>query len=183
MKVEYWEQIADKWCLITDGLDALLVSTETDLSDPDLLKRFQAEAKPLAKERLRLFQRCVARKIRITPFDMKQYFLRQGDMENHGKAEQLASDYPGAGIRQIKDELDYFGQAFLAGFLDFYHQRLTKEVEGYERVLHLLEERNLSGEAAAFYLVKATKGALDIVISGFSDLEEARESLLHFYEE
>ncbi|MGT2907202.1 hypothetical protein [Streptococcus dentiloxodontae] len=180
IRVEYWEDISDKWYLVANDHNGLIVKEETDLKDPALILKFKSEAIPLTKARTRLFQHYVSSRVRVSSFDMKEYFLRKIDLENHKKVNRLASEHPKAIFRQIKAEFDYFGKAFLKGFLEVYHIKLTNEVDKYERALHIVGESNLGGDEDFFSIVKPTRGDVEVVVSGFVDFEHARENLDRF---
>lgn len=179
MKLEEWEGIASRKLLVDK--DRALILKETDLTDKDGLKeRLEQESLPLNQARKKLVRREVSKNVKFSGFELKQHFLKKGELENSKKTDELESENPKTNLAKVKNETEFFGLSFLEGFLEFYGVKLDLAVKRYEDELHIIEERDLITNRQSASIVKSSDGMIDKVVT-VKDKKRAEEELKKFY--
>ena len=180
MKIERFEKIKNLY-LVKDNEEAIIVKKNAKLSILDIKKQFAKEKKPIDQQRKQIFKSQVAETIKIKPFEMKQYFLKNGDIENSNKAINLASENAVTNLKQIKNELTFFGQSFLEGFVSVFGIKMDKALDRYENNFMIIEEEELETGRKESFIVKFKDGVKRGVTPPIETMEKAREQLEIFY--
>ena len=119
--------------------------------------------------------------ISIKDFELKQFFLKKGELGNSEKCHKLKSDKPNETLKQIKNETEFFGLSFLEGFLEFYGIKLDMAVERYEKQLHIIEEENPRTHDKNASIIKSRNGIIDKIVT-LKDKKQANRELEKFYQ-
>ena len=75
---------------------------------------------PVDDARRKLFKNTLKKNIKIEPVKLAGYFESKYEPENAKKVAKLESDSATKQFKQIKNEMQFFGESFLEGFLGFY---------------------------------------------------------------
>lgn len=81
--------------------------------------------------RRKLFKNTIKKNIKIDPTKLAGYFEFKYEPENAKKVAKLESDNATKQFKQIKNEMQFFGESFLEGFLGFYGIKLDNALERY----------------------------------------------------
>ena len=138
MKVESWQGIKGK--LVHDDQKAIVVDDDQELADQKQLQaRLASDGLPIDEARQAMIKKTVKRQLKIEPIKLSGWFNRHQDSHNAKKVEQLVSEKPTHQYKQIKNEMTFFGESFLEGFLGFYGLEVDNALGRYEHNLHVLE--------------------------------------------
>ena len=119
MKVESWQGINGK--LVHDGQKAIVVDNDQALTDQKQLQAIlDQDGQPIDEVRRAMIKKTVKRQLKTPPLKLRGWFNRHQDSQNAKKVEKLVSDKPTHQYKQIKNEMTFFGESFLEGFLGFY---------------------------------------------------------------
>lgn len=182
MKVESWQGIKGK--LVHDDQKAIVVDDDQNLTDRrQLQKVLDQDGQPVAEARQAMIKKTVKRQLKIEPIKLSGWFNRHQDSHNAKKVEQLVSEKPTHQYKQIKNEMTFFGESFLEGFLGFYGLEVDNALGRYEHNLHVLEVQELGQSEKEYYLATTNKqGDLRIATEPLPNQQIAEEQLDKFYQ-
>ena len=124
MKKESWQGI--KGSLVYEDDKAIIVDEADDIKDTEKLSKQLAEkGQPIKEARHQLLKNSIKKNIKTDPLKLSGWFNRKYDSDNAKKTEKLESNKPTRQYKQIKNELTFFGESFLEGFLGFYSARYS----------------------------------------------------------
>jgi hypothetical protein len=106
----------------------------------------------------------------------------QQNRQNAKKAEKLVSDKPTHQYKQIKNEMTFFGESFLEGFLGFYGLEVDNALGRYEHNLHVLETQELGQSEKEYYLATGENGRVNLATDPLPSQQIAEEQLDKFYQ-
>src|SRR5699024_5912142 len=119
MKIENWQDVDEH--LVVDNDKAIIVKDSKLLDNPEALKaEMKKSGKPVREVRSKLVQKSVKSKVKTDPLKISGWFDRKHESDNAQKAEKLQGNKPVRQYKQIKNEVQFFGESFLEGFLGFY---------------------------------------------------------------
>ena len=181
MKVESWQGINGK--LIHDEQKAIVVDNDQALTDQKQLQAIlDQDGQPIDEVRRAMIKKTVKRQLKTPPLKLRGWFNRHQDSQNAKKAEKLVSDKPTHQYKQIKNEMTFFGESFLEGFLGFYGLEVDNALGRYEHNLHVLETQELGSSEKEYYLAQVKSGELKQVTKSLPNREIAEEELNKFYQ-
>lgn len=178
MKFERWSDIPDKTLLVKNERGLILNPEFESLSEEEKLQYFDRNSVAISEARKKMIKQHLNKSISIKVFELKQFFLKRGEVENSEKCHKLKSDKP---LKQIKNETEFFGLSFLEGFLEFYGIKLDLAVERYEKQLHIIEEENPRTHDKNASIIKYEKGMIDKIVT-LKDKKQANRELEKFYQ-
>lgn len=181
MKVESWQGINGK--LIHDDQKAIVVDDEQALTDPKQLQAIlDQDGQPIDEVRRAMMKKTVKRQIKTDPLKISSWFNRHQDSKNAKKTEKLVSDKPTHQYKQIKNEMTFFGESFLEGFLGFYGLEVDNALGRYEHNLHVLETQELGQSEKEYYLATSENGRVKLATDPLPSQQIAEEQLNKFYQ-
>lgn len=152
MRAEKYEGI-DKALVIDDRGEKAVISKGEDLEDEmQLANQLQARGKSVNQAREELITKSLTNKLKFAPVRLKEYFAERNQSDEAKKVDKLTSTLPSQNFKKISNEVEFFGQSFLEGFLDFYGIELDNAVKDYEQRLHIIEQVDLNNHHKAYYL-------------------------------
>lgn len=152
MRAEKYEGI-DKALVIDDRGEKAVISKGEDLEDKtQLANQLQARGKSVNQAREELITKSLTNKLKFAPVRLKEYFAERNQSDEAKKVDKLTSTVPSQNFKKISNEVEFFGQSFLEGFLDFYGIELDNAVKDYEQRLHIIEQVDLNNHQKAYYL-------------------------------
>lgn len=152
MRAEKYEGI-DKALVIDDRGEKAVISKGEDLEDKtQLANQLQARGKSVNQAREELITKSLTNKLKFAPVRLKEYFAERNQSDEAKKVDKLTSTVPSQNFKKISNEVEFFGQSFLEGFLDFYGIELDNAVKDYEQRLHIIEQVDLNNHHKAYYL-------------------------------
>lgn len=178
MKFERWGDIPDKTLLVKNERGLILNPEFESLSEEEKLQYFDRNSVAISEARKKMIKQHLNKSISIKGFELKQFFLKRGEVENSEKCHKLKSDKP---LKQIKNETEFFGLSFLEGFLEFYGIKLDLAVKRYEDKLHIIEEENPRTHDKNASIIKYEKGMIDKIVT-LKDKKQANRELEKFYQ-
>ena len=180
MKVESWQGINGK--LLHDDQKAIVVDDDQELADQKQLQaRLASDGRPIDEDRQAMIKKTVKRQLKIEPIKLSGWFNRHQDSHNAKKVEQLVSEKPTHQYKQIKNEMTFFGESFLEGFLGFYGLLVDNALGRYEHNLHVLETQELGQSEKEYYLANSQNGSLKLASDPLPSQQIAEEQLDKFY--
>ena len=180
MKVERWQDVDEH--LVVDNDKAIIVKDSKLLDNLEALKtEMQKSGKPVREVRNKLVQKSVKSKVKTDPLKISGWFDRKHESDNAQKAEKLQGNKPVRQYKQIKNEVQFFGESFLEGFLGFYGFEVENAVGRYEKNLHILETQELGSSEKEYYLARVKDGEQKRATDNFPSREVAEEELNKFY--
>lgn len=180
MKIENWQDVDEH--LVVDNDKAIIVKDSKLLDNLEAVKaEMQKSGKPVRKVRNKLVQKSVKNKVKTDPLKISGWFDRKHESDNAQKAEKLQGNKPVRQYKQIKNEVQFFGESFLEGFLGFYGLEVDNAVGRYEHNLHILETQELGSSEKEYYLAQVKDGEQKRVTDNFPSREVAEEELNKFY--
>ncbi|WP_105957316.1 hypothetical protein [Apilactobacillus quenuiae] len=180
MQVEKWQDIKDKLVINRDR--AIIVRNDKELLNKDIVRqRLQHEGKPIVQVRRILLRDTLKKQVKVTPLAIRGWFNQHNENDNAHKVIQLISDKPTHQFKQINNQLMFFGESFLEGFLSFYGLQVDNAVKRYERQLHVLETQELGHNAKNYYLATSQRGKLKIATERFENKQVAQTQLDKFF--
>ncbi|WP_439424645.1 hypothetical protein ACKP2L_00020 (plasmid) [Oenococcus alcoholitolerans] len=180
MQIEKWQGI--NGTLVHDDQKAIVVDDDQDLSDQKVLQaRLASDGQPIDKTRQAMIKKTVKQQLKIEPIKLSGWFNRHQDSHNVKKVEQLVSDKPTHQYKQIKNELTFFGESFLEGFLGFYGLKVDNALGRYEHNLHVLETQELGQPEKEYYLATNQNGRVKLATEPLPSQQIAEEQLNKFY--
>ena len=181
MKVESWQGIKGK--LVHDDQKAIVVDDDQELADQKQLQaRLASDGLPIDEARQAMIKKTVKRQPKIEPIKLSGWFNRHQDSHNAKKVEQLVSEKPTHQYKQIKNEMTFFGESFLEGFLGFYGLEVDNALGRYEHNLHVLETQELGQSEKEYYLANSQNGSLKLASDPLPSQQIAEEQLDKFYQ-
>ena len=181
MKVESWQGIKGK--LVHDEHKAIVVDNDQELADQKQLQaRLASDGQPIDKARKSMIKKTVKRQLKTPPLKLSGWFNRHQDSYNAKKVEQLVSEKPTHQYKQIKNEMTFFGESFLEGFLSFYGLEVDNALGRYERNLHVLETQELGQSEKEYYLATSQNGRVNLATEPLPNRQIAEEQLNKFYQ-
>ncbi|WP_349581355.1 hypothetical protein [Lactiplantibacillus plantarum] len=181
MKVESWQGIKGK--LVHDDQKAIVVDDDQELADQKQLQsRLASDGRPIDEARQAMIKKTVKRQFKIEPIKLSGWFNRHQDSHNAKKVEQLVSEKPTHQYKQIKNEMTFFGESFLEGFLGFYGLEVDNALGRYEHNLHILETQELGQSEKEYYLANSQNGSLKLASDPLPSQQIAEEQLDKFYQ-
>lgn len=181
MKVESWQGIKGK--LVHDDQKAIVVDDDQELADQKQLQaRLASDGLPIDEARQAMIKKTVKRQLKIEPIKLSGWFNRHQDSHNAKKVEQLVSEKPTHQYKQIKNEMTFFGESFLEGFLGFYGLEVDNALGRYEHNLHVLETQELGQSEKEYYLANSQNGSLKLASDPLPSQQIAEEQLDKFYQ-
>ena len=84
--------------------------------------------------------------------------------------------------KQIKNEMTFFGESFLEGFLGFYGLEVDNALGRYEHNLHVLEAQELGQSEKEYYLATSENGRVKLATDPLPSQQIAEEQLNKFYQ-
>lgn len=152
MRAEKYEGI-DRALVIDDRGEKAVISEGEDLEDKtQLANQLQARGKSVNQAREELITKSLTNKLKFAPVRLKEYFAERNQSDEAKKVDKLTSTVPSQNFKKISNEVEFFGQSFLEGFLDFYGIELDNAVKDYEQRLHIIEQVDLNNHHKAYYL-------------------------------
>ncbi|MBU7446085.1 MULTISPECIES: hypothetical protein [Lactiplantibacillus] len=180
MKVESWQGIKGK--LVHDDQKAIVVDDDQELADQKQLQaRLASDGRPINEARQAMIKKTVKRQFKIEPIKLSGWFNRHQDSHNAKKVEQLVSEKPTHQYKQIKNEMTFFGESFLEGFLGFYGLEVDNALGRYEHNLHILETQELGQSEKEYYLATSQNGRVNLATDPLPSQQIAEEQLDKFY--
>jgi len=180
MKVESWQGIKGK--LVHDDQKAIVVDDDQELADQKQLQaRLASDGRPINEARQAMIKKTVKRQFKIEPIKLSGWFNRHQDSHNAKKVEQLVSEKPTHQYKQIKNEMTFFGESFLEGFLGFYGLEVDNALGRYEHNLHVLETKELGQSEKEYYLATSQNGRVNLATDPLPSQQIAEEQLDKFY--
>ncbi|MCM2587621.1 hypothetical protein NDQ54_15265, partial [Lactiplantibacillus plantarum] len=140
------------------------------------------DGQPIDEVRRAMIKKTVKRQLKTPPLKLRGWFNRHQDSQNAKKAEKLVSDKPTHQYKQIRNEMTFFGESFLEGFLGFYGLEVDNALGRYEHNLHVLETQELGSSEKEYYLAQVKSGELKQVTKSLPNREIAEEELNKFYQ-
>ena len=181
MKVESWQGINGK--LVHDGQKAIVVDNDQALTDQKQLQAIlDQDGQPIDEVRRAMIKKTVKRQLKTPPLKLRGWFNRHQDSQNAKKAEKLVSDKPTHQYKQIKNEMTFFGESFLEGFLGFYGLEVDNALGRYEHNLHVLEAQELGQSEKEYYLATSENGRVKLATDPLPSQQIAEEQLNKFYQ-
>lgn len=181
MKFERWGDIPDKTLLVKNEQGLILDPEFEGLSEQEKLQYFDRNSVAISEARKKMIKQHLNKSISIKDFELKQFFLKKGELGNSEKCHKLKSDKPKETLKQIKNETEFFGLSFLEGFLEFYGIKLDMAVERYEKQLHIIEEENPRTHDKNASIIKSRNGIIDKIVT-LKDKKQANRELEKFYQ-
>lgn len=184
MRAEKYEGI-DKALVIDDRGEKAVISKGEDLEDKtQLINQLQVKGKSVNQAREELITRSLTNKLKFAPVRLKEYFVERNQSDEAKKVDKLTSTVPSQNFKKISNEVEFFGQSFLEGFLDFYGIELDNAVKDYEQRLHIIEQVDLNNHHKAYYLGTVIDNDLKLANEKepLASREEAEEVLQKFSE-
>lgn len=181
MKKESWQGV--KGSLVYEDDKAIIVDNSEDLKDiKKLSNQISENGKPTNEVRRKLIKNSIKRNVKTDPAQVSGWFDKKFDSENAKKAEALETSQPTRQYKQIKNELTFFGESFLEGFLGFYGLEVDNALARYENNLQIIETQELGlNSEPKYYLAQSKKGELKIATSELPSQQVAKEELNKFY--
>ena len=181
MKKESWQGI--KGSLVYEDDKAIIVDETDDIKDTKKLSKQLAEkGQPIKEARHQLLKNSIKKNIKTDPLKLSSWFNRKYDSDNAKKTEKLESNKPTRQYKQIKNELTFFGESFLEGFLGFYGLEVDNALARYENNLQIIETQDLGlSNEKKYYLGQSKKGELKLATSELPSQQIAKEELNKFY--
>ena len=182
MRAEKYEGI-DKALVIDDRGEKAVISKGEDLEDESqLANQLQARGKSVNQAREELITKSLTNKLKFAPVRLKEYFAERNLSDEAKKVDKLTSTVPSQNFKKISNEVEFFGQSFLEGFLDFYGIELDNAVKDYEKRLHIIEQVDLNNHHKAYYLGTVIDNDLKLANEKepLASREEAEEVLQKF---
>lgn len=181
MKKESWQGI--KGSLVYEDDKAIIVDETDDIKDTEKLSKQLAEkGQPIKEVRHQLLKNSIKKNIKTDPLKLSSWFNRKYDSDNAKKTEKLESNKPTRQYKQIKNELNFFGESFLEGFLGFYGLEVDNALARYENNLQIIETQDLGlSNEKKYYLGQSNKGELKLATSELPSQQIAKEELNKFY--
>lgn len=181
MKKESWQGI--KGSLVYEDDKAIIVDEADDIKDTKKLSKQLAEkGQPIKEVRHQLLKNSIKKNIKTDPLKLSSWFNRKYDSDNAKKTEKLESNKPTRQYKQIKNELTFFGESFLEGFLGFYGLEVDNALARYENNLQIIETQDLGlSNEKKYYLGQSKKGELKLATSELPSQQIAKEELNKFY--
>jgi hypothetical protein len=181
MKVESWQGIKGK--LVHDEHKAIVVDNDQELADQKQLQaRLASDGRPIDEARQAMIKKTVKRQLKTPPLKLSGWFNRHQDSYNAKNVEQLVSEKPTHQYKQIKNEMTFFGESFLEGFLSFYGLEVDNALGRYERNLHVLETQELGQSEKEYYLATSQNGRVNLATEPLPNRQIAEEQLNKFYQ-
>lgn len=181
MKFERWGDIPDKTLLVKNEQGLILDPEFEGLSEQEKLQYFDRNSVAIPEARKKMIKQHLNKSISIKDFELKQFFLKKGELGNSEKCHKLKSDKPNETLKQLKNETEFFGLSFLEGFLEFYGIKLDMAVERYEKQLHIIEEENPRTHDKNASIIKSRNGIIDKIVT-LKDKKQANRELEKFYQ-
>ncbi|MCG0758381.1 hypothetical protein IMAU60049_02868 [Lactiplantibacillus plantarum] len=180
MKVESWQGIKGK--LVHDDQKAIVVDDDQELADQKQLQAIlDQDGQTIDEVRRAMIKKTVKRQLKTPPLKLSGWFNRYQDSHNAKKVEQLVSEKPTHQYKQIKNEMTFFGESFLEGFLGFYGLEVDNALGRYEHNLHVLETQELGQPEKEYYLANSQNGSLKLASDPLPSQQIAEEQLDKFY--
>lgn len=181
MKKESWQGV--KGSLVYEDDKAIIVDETDDIKDTEnLSKQLSEKGQPIKEARHQLLKNSIKKNIKIDPVKLSSWFNRKYDSDNAKKTEKLESNKPTRQYKQIKNELTFFGESFLEGFLGFYGLEVDNALARYENNLQIIETQDLGlSNEKKYYLGQSNKGELKLATSELPSQQIAKEELNKFY--
>lgn len=181
MKKESWQGV--KGSLVYEDDKAIIVDETDDIKDTEKLSKQLAEkGQPIKEVRHQLLKNSIKKNIKTDPLKLSSWFNRKYDSDNAKKTEKLESNKPTRQYKQIKNELTFFGESFLEGFLGFYGLEVDNALARYENNLQIIETQDLGlSNEKKYYLGQSNKGELKLATSELPSQQIAKEELNKFY--
>ena len=182
MRAEKYEGI-DKALVIDDRGEKAVISKGEDLEDKtQLANQLQARGKSVNQAREELITKSLTNKLKFAPVRLKEYFAERNQSDEAKKVDKLTSTVPSQNFKKISNEVEFFGQSFLEGFLDFFGIELDNAVKDYEQRLHIIEQVDLNNHHKAYYLGTVIDNDLKLANEKepLASREEAEEVLQKF---
>lgn len=181
MKKESWQGI--KGSLVYEDDKAIIVDETDDIKDTEKISKQLAEkGQPIKEVRHQLLKNSIKKNIKTDPLKLSSWFNRKYDSDNAKKTEKLESNKPTRQYKQIKNELTFFGESFLEGFLGFYGLEVDNALARYENNLQIIETQDLGlSNEKKYYLGQSNKGELKLATSELPSQQIAKEELNKFY--
>ncbi|MDV2565561.1 hypothetical protein ACLOCO_14445 [Lactiplantibacillus plantarum] len=181
MKIENWQDVDEH--LVVDNDKAIIVKDSKLLDNPEALKtEMQRSGKPVTEVRSKLVQKSVKSRVKTDPIKISGWFDRKHESDNAQKAEKLVSNKPTHQYKQIKNEMTFFGESFLEGFLGFYGLEVDNALGRYEHNLHVLETQELGQSEKEYYLATSENGRVKLATDPLPSQQIAEEQLNKFYQ-
>ena len=165
------------------SIAAIIVDETDDIKDTEKLSKQLAEkGQPIKEVRHQLLKNSIKKNIKTDPLKLSGWFNRKYDSDNAKKTEKLESNKPTRQYKQIKNELTFFGESFLEGFLGFYGLEVDNALARYENNLQIIETQDLGlSNEKKYYLGQSKKGELKLATSELPSQQIAKEELNKFY--
>ncbi|AYM04152.1 hypothetical protein D8911_14105 (plasmid) [Levilactobacillus brevis] len=181
MKIENWQDVDEH--LVVDNDKAIIVKDSKLLDNPEALKtEMQRSGKPVREVRSKLVQKSVKSRVKTDPLKISGWFDRKHESDNAQKAEKLVSNKPTHQYKQIKNEMTFFGESFLEGFLGFYGLEVDNALGRYEHNLHVLETQELGQSEKEYYLATSENGRVKLATDPLPSQQIAEEQMNKFYQ-
>ncbi len=181
MKVESWQGINGK--LVHDDQKAIVVDKDQAVTDQKQLQAIlDQNGQPIDEVRQAMIKKTVKRQLKTEPLKLSGWFNRHQDGQNAKKTEKLVSDKPTHQYKQIKNEMTFFGESFLEGFLGFYGLKVDNALGRYEHNLHVLETQELGQSEKEYYLAMSENGHVKLATDPLPNQQIAEEQLDKFYQ-
>lgn len=152
MKAEKYEEF--KSILVTNNdKTKAIISDEKEIRDRGkLAERLKTEGKPVNYVREEMITKGLTTTLKVKPRKLKDYFRDHHMSDETQKVDKLTFKDSNQNFKKITNEIEFFGQSFLEGFLDFYGIELSNAVNDYEKRIHIIEQVDLNSNHKKYYL-------------------------------
>lgn len=179
--IEHWPETKN-W-LVYDDQKAMTIKDKNALADPTTLaKNLGLYGRSIQSTRKNFIQEKISPQVQVQPLALSHWFSQQHAESEAVKSDKLVSRQPTHQYKQIENELTFFGESFLEGFLAFYGLEVERAVTRYEQQLHVIELQELGQTEKYYYLAKTHLGELILATSALPSQELAEHELTNFYQ-
>ena len=152
-----------------------MIDDDQALTDQKQLQAIlEQDGQPIDEVRQAMIKKTVKHQLKTEPLKLSGWFNRHQDSQNAKKAEKLVSDKPTHQYKQIKNEMTFFGESFLEGFLGFYRLKVDNALGRYET-------QELGQSEKEYYLATSENGHVKLATDPLPNQQIAEEQLDKFY--
>lgn len=188
MKAEKYEEFES--ILVTDDdKTKAIISNEKEIKDREkLAERLRLEGKSINYIRETLVTKGLTNTLEVKVQKLKNYFRDHHMSDEAQKVDKLTFKDSSQNFRKITNEIEFFGQSFLEGFLDFYGVELSNAVNDYEKRIHIIEQVDLNNNHKRYYLGTIENNDVKLAnedqpLSSKQDAEQLKEELYSYKKE
>lgn len=188
MKAEKYEEFES--ILVTDDdKTKAIISNEKEIKDREkLAERLRLEGKSINYIRETLVTKGLTNTLEVKVQKLKNYFRDHHMSDEAQKVDKLTFKDSSQNFKKITNEIEFFGQSFLEGFLDFYGIELSNAVNDYEKRIHIIEQVDLNNNHKRYYLGTIENNNVKLAnedqpLASKQDAEQLKEELYNHKKE